>query len=353
MKLSSVLSVVVCLAVTGAALGQRQQLSVGDRAPGLDIETWVAGAEVAIKPGNVYLVLFFDSLSSIGNVSRGQQRAFPRLARLYEEYSTQGLIVVVISPESSDRLASFVKQQRDFLGFTVAVDRRSATRRAWVDQAQVGQLPVGFIVGHDARIMFIGHPADAEFAGVLDRVIRGRYDPALLEQAAPMLTAARQARKWKNWRLASRHFDEVIRLDGRVFAEVALERFEMMIVDMKDPAAAYAYAEGELIGGLFRKDADALRQLASRITLNPKIKKEHRDLEVAEGAAARALKISGSADPKSLATMALVNFHQGRIDAAIDLQAEAYFVAQPRRKPGYRRVLISYRNAVARLPGSP
>lgn len=353
MKLSSVLSVVVCLAVTGAALGQRRQLSVGDKAPGLDIEAWVAGAEVEIKPGHVYLVLFFDSLSAIGNVSRGSERTFPSLAKLYAEYSSQGLVVVLISSESSDRLASFVKQQRDLLGFTVAVDRRSATRRAWVDQAQVGQLPVGFIIGLDGRIMFIGHPADEEFAGVLGRVVRGRYDPALLEQAAPMLAAARRARKVKNWRMASRHFDEVIRLDGRVFAEVALERFEMMIVDMKDPAAAYAYAEGELIGGLLRKDADALRLLAGKITLNPKIKKEHRDLEVAEGAAARALKISGSDNPKSLATMALVNFHQGRIDAAIDLQAQAYFVAQPRKKSGYMRVLMSYRNAVTRLPGSP
>ena len=353
MKLSRVLSVVLCLAVTGTALGQRRQLSVGDQAPGLDIETWVAGAEVAIKPGNVYLVLFFDSLSSIGNVSRGRERAFPRLAKLYEEYSSQGLVVVVISPESSDRLASYVKQQRDFLGFTVATDRRSATRRAWVGQAQVGQLPVGFIVGLDGRIMFIGQPADEEFAGVLEKVIRGRYDPALLEQAAPMLAAARRARTVKNWRMASRHFDEVIRLDGRVFAEVALERFEMMIVDMKDPAAAYAYAEGELIGGLFRKDADALRQLAGTIARNPKIKKEHRDLVVAERAAARALKISDSDDPKSLATLALVNFHQGRIDAAIDLQSQAYFVAPPRKKPAYKRVLISYRNAEARLPGSP
>lgn len=353
MKLSRVLSVVLCLVVTGAALGQRRQLSVGDRAPGLDIETWVAGAEVTIKPGNVYLVLFFDSLSSIGNASRGNVRAFPSLAKLYVEYSNQGLVVVVISPESSDRLASFVKQQRDFLGFTVATDRRSATRRAWVDQAQVGQLPVGFIVGFEGRIMFIGHPADEEFAGVLEKVIRGRYDPALLEQAAPMLAAARRARTVKNWRMASRHFDEVIRLNGRVFAEVALERFEMMIVDMKDPAAAYRYAESELIGGFLRKDADALRLLAGKIALDPKIKKEDRDLDVAERAAARALKISGSDDPKSLATMALVNFHQGRIDAAIDLQAQAYFVAQPRRKSDYMRVLISYRSAVARLPGSP
>ncbi len=352
MKLSRVLSVVLCLAVTGTALGQRRQLSVGDQAPGLDIETWVAGAEVAIKPGNVYLVLFFDSLSSIGNDSRGNERAFPSLAKLYVEYSNQGLVVVVISPESSDRLASYVKQQRDFLGFTVATDRRSATRRAWVDQAQVSQLPVGFIVGLEGRIMFIGHPADAEFAGVLEKVIRGRYDPALFEQAAPMLAAARRARTVKNWRMASRHFDEVIGLNGRVFAEVALERFEMMIVDMKDPAAAYRYAESELIGKLLGKDADAMRLLAHKITLDAKIKKEHRDLEVAEKAAARALKISGSDDPRSLATMALVHFHQGRVDAAIDLQAQAYFVAQPRKKSDYKRVLNSYRNAVARLPGS-
>ncbi len=51
--------------------------------------------------------------------------------------------------------------------------------------------------------------------------------------------------------------------------------------------------------------------------------------------------------------MALINFHQGRIDTAIDLQAQAYFVAPPRKKPDYKRVLSRYQNAVARLPGSP
>ncbi|MCH8005045.1 MAG: TlpA family protein disulfide reductase [Planctomycetes bacterium] len=347
MRFGNVLIVALLLGLTSAALGQRQKLSVGDRAPGLDIDTWVKGEPVSIEKGKVYVVEFWATWCV------PCRKSIPHLTQLQEQYRVDGLTILGISDEPSEKVSTFVRKQGDRMDYAVATDRRNSTRRAWFDAAGMKGIPTAFIVDRKSQLAYIGNPLDEQFPVVLSQVIKGRYDPKLLEQAAPMLTAARQARKWKNWRLASRHFDEVIRLDGRVFAEVALERFEMMIVDMKDPAAAYAYAEGELIGGLFRKDADALRQLASKITLNPKIKKEHRDLEVAEGAAARALKISGSADPKSLATMALVNFHQGRIDAAIDLQAEAYFVARPRKKSDYERVLISYQNAVARLPGSP
>ena len=59
MRLTSVLAVVVVFALAGTALGQRQKLSVGDQAPGLDIETWVKGDEVSIKAGKVYVVEFW------------------------------------------------------------------------------------------------------------------------------------------------------------------------------------------------------------------------------------------------------------------------------------------------------
>ena len=48
MQLRILISVILCLALVGAAYGQKKnQLGVGDSAPGLDIETWLNGNEVA------------------------------------------------------------------------------------------------------------------------------------------------------------------------------------------------------------------------------------------------------------------------------------------------------------------
>ncbi len=346
MRLGNLLCVALCLALTSVAVAQRKQLSVGDPAPGLDIDMWVKGEEVSIESGKVYVIDFWATWCV------PCRRSIPHLSELQEMYGDQGLIVIGISDEDTDTVTPFVQQQGDRMDYTVATDRRKATTRAWFNAAGLKTIPAAFIVGRNGNLMFIGDPlADqAQMDLILSKVLRGRFDPLLQKQAEPVLRAARRARKVKNWRMAAKQFDDIIALDGRVFADVALERFEMMIVDMADPDAAYAYARDELSGRLFRDDADALCMLAAKITSDPKIKREYRDLEVALEAANRAQQLVERDDPQSLATLALVRFHRGDLQAAIDLQTRAYFIAHPRAKAGYKRVLSSYQEAAQRMP---
>ncbi len=146
------------------------------------------------------------------------------------------------------------------------------------------------------------------------------------------------------------HYDKVVALDGSVFADVALERFQMLVSsqDMNDSEAAYTYARDELLGKLFASDALALRDLASKIALDTKIEDDVRDLDLALEAAEKALTVSGRDDPESLATLALVNYHLGNIEEAVRLQTRAYFIARPKVKPAYKRVLVSYQDAMGR-----
>jgi hypothetical protein len=179
----------------------------------------------------------------------------------------------------------------------------------------------------------------------LKAVMNGRYDPKLQRQAGPVLAAARNARKVKNWKLASMHYDEVINLDAKIFADVAIEQFEMMLIEMGDKAKAYDYARTVLMGQKFASDAGALAELAKRIATDPKIDKANQDLNFALEAAEAAHRLVGDEEPEALATLALVRFARGEIEQAVGLQKQAWFNASPKQKAEFKRTLDSYQNA--------
>jgi thiol-disulfide isomerase/thioredoxin len=342
MRLTSILAVFLTLALAVPAFGQREKLKVGDQAPGLDIDTWVKGDAVSVSKGKVYVVEFWATWCV------PCKKSIPHLTELQKKYGSEKLVIVGVSDESVDLVKPFVQKQGDRMNYAVGTDRRSGTSRAWMKAAGLNTIPAAFIVDRAGKIAFIGSPLDPAFDDVLAGVMAGRYDPVLQARAEPILRSARRARTVRNWRLAHRHYDEVIALDDRVFAEVAIEKFKMVLLDMKDIEAAYEYARTGLIKERFADDAGALEMLAAEIATDPGIERVSRDLDVAATAARAALELDGMRDPQALSTMALVHFHAGEIDEAIELQTRAYFLAQPQAKSDYKRVLASYREAASR-----
>ncbi len=340
MKLTTSLGLLTALAVTLAAHGQRNKLQVGDAAPGIDVDQWVKGEATTIESGKVYVVEFWATWCA------PCRKSIPHLTELQETYSDQGLTIIGVSDEEADVVRPFVTGQADQMKYTVAVDRRSATKRAWMNAAGLQGIPAAFIVDRSGKIAFIGHPLDDEFQMTLERVLQGRFDPKLEKEAEPMLKAARSARKMRNWRMARHHYDEVIALNPTVFAEIALEQFGMLLVDMNDPTEAYAYARSKLMGEYFTDDAQAMAMLARKIVSEPNIEPSARNMDLALEAAQAARQLAGASDPSILATMAMVQFNQGQIAEAVETQKRAYFVASPKHKAEYRRALKSYQEAL-------
>ena len=325
----------------------RDKLDIGDPAPALDVDGWIDGEPVTIKPERVYVVMFWDSVTSSGHTDGDTVKSISRLHKLHELYGGRGLVVVVISPDDAERLKTVVGSQRGGTGFNLAADRRSATHRAWVREAGIAKLPVGFIVGKN-KIMYIGRPRDPDFINILIQVMTGRYDPQLQEEAQPKLDSARRARKVKNWRMAKIWYDEVIALDPRVFAPIAMERFQMMLMDMRDRDAAYEYVRDAIIGRMYADDAGALRMLAVIITESPQLSAAQRDLDVAIDAALLSLELDGRRSPDALSCVAGVHFHRGEYDDAIGLQTQAYFNAKPSEKAAHMGLLRGYQESAAR-----
>lgn len=339
------------LGLTSAAIGAgRDPLALGDPAPALNVDAWVDDKEITIGEENIYVVLFWGNLTRAGNLDDETTKSIAKLRSLLELFGDRGLTAIVISPDTVETLASAVRSGPS-VGLHVAADRRSSTHRAWVRQAGVKDLPVAFIVGK-GKIMHIGKPREPDFINILTQVMTGRYDPQLQEEAQPKLDMARRARKVKNWRMATKFYGEVIAMDPTVFAVIALERFEMMLVDMDDAAAAYEYARKQLIEQMFASDAGALQMLAISITEDPELTAEQRDFDVAIEAALRALELDGRRNPGALSCAAQVHFHRGETNEAISLQTQAYFTAKPDQKAAYKRLLDGYRKAATRSHAS-
>ena len=347
MRLRNILTVAACVALTSGAFGQRGKLSVGDPAPGLDIDTWVKGEETTIESGKVYVIEFWATWCA------PCRKSIPLLTELQEQYEDAGLVIIGISDEEVGTVRPFVEKMGKRMNYIVATDRRKATDRAWSKRAGLKGIPAVFIVDRAGKLAFIGNPLQPDFDSVLSRVMRGRYNPELEKQAAAVIQAARRARKVKNWRMAERHFNEVIDLDARVFAEIALEKFEMLLDDMGERDKAYQFAQQQLIADLFSDDPGALQMLAVKIATDPKLAEDPdrdlQDMDVALAAAEASLRVAGRDDPESLATLALVHYYRQDVQQAIDLQTQAYFIASPRHKPRYKRVLGSYQQAVNRV----
>lgn len=343
MRPTNLAAAVLCLVLAGAAQAQRRNLEVGDPVPGLSVDAWVHGDELTIVDAP-YLVVFWEK-TSVGGASEANLKSLARLKEFHQQYGHQGLNILVIGADSADQLQDFARKQT-LEGITLAADSRSATRRAWADRSGKRGFPLTFIVG-SGKIMYAGSPDDEGFADILGQVVGGRYDPVLQQQAEPMLRAARRAREVKNWRMAVKHYDDAIALDAKVFAFVALERFEMMMIEMDEPEQANAYARQELVAKVFNADAGALQMLALEIATDPKIPAEHRDLDIALAAVQQALELTGSGNPKALAAAARVHYVRGEVATAIDLQTKAYFLARPETKSNYKRVLRSYQDAAS------
>ena len=346
MKLQGLFVVAACLMIASTAAAQRSTLKLGSAAPELRVKSWIKGEEVtSFEADTVYVVDFWAT-------SCGQCRAaMPHLTELQKEYENQGLRIIGISTEEEDVVRDFVEDQRDGIGYTIAVDNRKATERAWMTAAKVSEIPASFIVDGKGKIQYIGNPHDPNFARILELVVAGRYDAKLFRDARPMLDAADSARKMRNYRQAFSLLDQVIAVDSFIFAPIELEKFDIMMVDMEDPAAAYRYARHVM--QRYSDDYNLLVNLGLRIATDPDIPSDNRDLDLALELVEEGSKGLRKDDPKLLAMQATVHFQRGDAELAASLQRRAWMIAAPKRKAGYERVLRNYQRAIASNSETP
>jgi thiol-disulfide isomerase/thioredoxin len=332
----------VVATATTPALAQEQTLKVGSSAPELTVGGWVQGEVTSMTdPAKTYIVEFWATWCG------PCMRSIPHLNALYNRNKGAGLVIIGISDEPMSTVRPFVAKKGASMSYPVAIDTsEKAAGSAWMKAANQNGIPCAFVV-RGGKVMWIGNPLDDTFDLVVSAVMRGRYDPELTRKASPLLAAARESLKVKNFRDAYRHYDAMIALDQRVFGEVASTKYESMLADAKDPAAARAW--GDTVLTKWADDKYALVDLAQTILGSDRI--QNRDFELAGRAVEQLAKLVPSSDSIALNLRARVSFAQGKFDEASEIQYQAWLAASPDEKADQKTLLDEYRKT-AKSKGS-
>lgn len=339
------LALAALLLVCDTALAQRNNLELGDAAPGLDIEAWFNGQEVAIQDHHTYVVVFFSTSDS------KSERVITQLSKMGGAMAGEPFQIIGVTDDEASAVERFAQKLGDQLTFPLAVDRRGSTKRSWFNAASMESVPAVFIVDKRGRIQYMGDPFDDEFLEVLELVLTKRYDANLYKQAQAQMQAIKRSRQMRNWRQCLRYLDDLIKVDKYAFAPMALDKFEILLVDMNEPERAYEYAKQVRMD--YADDPELLMWLAEKIVEDPKIPDEQRELDLALELVQAAQPMFAEQEPERYAMEAKVRFHRGEYEQAVRLQRKAYFVAPVPQKDHYRRLLTEYMSAARRQSRTP
>ncbi len=177
---------------------EKDVLTIGSKAPSLDVEHWVSDGNGAFKPvtafqpGKVYVVEFWATWCGPCIAS------MPHLAEVQTKYAKQGVQIVSISDEDLETVQGFLKrpvkgaapvegetEPQSYAGLTSAycltTDPDRSVAVDYMEAAGQNGIPTCFIVGKSGLVEWIGHPMRMDEP--LEQVVGDQWDrDAFLEE---------------------------------------------------------------------------------------------------------------------------------------------------------------------------
>ena len=329
-------------------------LMVGDAAPAVKAGKWITGKPVEqLQKGNVYVIDFWATWCP------PCLEEIPKLTQLQEKYGSQGVQIIGITkpdPQNTYEIVSqLIEKQAVKVGYAIAMDSERATFDAWMKAAGQNFIPTAFIVDAQGRIAEILQPDEEDLEAPLAKIVRGQWDleARIKSYRAEMTIVAKgnqlqdrlgQLRKKKNWPAAVKVCDELLALDAAQFVPAASDKFQILLLEMKDFDLAYAFGR-QAVDSIANNDARTLNRIAYPI-VDPKNNVVEKDLKLARKAAERANELNNGKGPYVLQTLARIAFLEGDVDKAIETQKKAAGLAQPEEREDFERIAADYQRAV-------
>ena len=317
-----------------------KRLTIGDKAPDVDIEHWVKGVEMdrrgnftpltTWEPGQVYLLEFWATWCPpcVGSM--------PHLSELQEKHAKDGLHVIGVSSESLPKVIEFLfktyerdgKVQNDRTHYTLTTDPDGSTHDSFFRAAGQTGIPCGFVIGKTGEVEWIGHPMQVD--KVIEDVLAGTWDRTaykaefeekrrIADLRAAFNAAYRPLRQANDWEGCWKVLEEL----GAELPNLEMERAHVLLVGLKRTDEGYAILKEHAEAA--KESPQGLNRIAWWIVDTKDL--EPRDLDLAQSLAEKACELAEHKDASIMDTLAHVHHARGELDKAIEIQTQAVELA--------------------------
>jgi thiol-disulfide isomerase/thioredoxin len=342
------LSAALLLAATSA---WSATLKIGDPAPALQVGQWVQGEPVqGFDSQHVYIVEFWATWCGPCKAS------IPHLNEIWEKYKDKNLVVIGQDcwENNEAKVPNFVTNtMAGKMTYRVALDNKSqetngAMAVTWMKAAGQNGIPSAFIINHQGKIAWIGHPMSLT-ESVLDDILADKFDVAAYaaeanqrqqEQEAQQALAVSltKAIREQDWDAADKVLDGLEKnLTPAQRAQASPTRLTVLL-GRKDFAGAGKLAES--VSDLLPSNAEVQNELAWSLAIAPGV--DAQGLAIAKKVAARADTAAGSKNPDVLDTLARLQFMTGETNEAVATEQKAVAAAPDEAKGSLQQTLADY-----------
>ncbi|MBT8485241.1 MAG: redoxin domain-containing protein, partial [Phycisphaerae bacterium] len=332
-------------------------ITIGDKAPAIDIAHWVKGVEVKknkmtpiteFEAGKVYVLEFWATWC--GPCIMGM----PHLSELQERYADYDVTIIGVSDEPLPTVIDFLfkkdkrdgKLHNDRTKYVLTTDPDESVKNDYFRAAGRTGIPCAFIIGKDSHVEWIGHPAQMDApleAIVFDTWDRDEYREKAAKKQAQQ-TKLRAAYQSEDWDTVLDIFDSMIEADPKNVS-LMMQKFNLLLLEMDKPMKAYSLGYQLLEHGW--DDAAMLNAIAWTVADDKRV--NDRNLDFAKKAALRANELTEGKDAAIMDTVARIYFEQGRIQKAVEWQRKAVaHAAEGQLADQLRAALETYEKAMKR-----